>query len=872
MSTSKDKVMMKHGKQIDVLLTALSIIIMLLINVDFQLYFMIALGIGVLALHIYLMYKYRETISLKQIPAVMMLIFLLISIASYFYGNQSGLIEIIKNITMIFTGFNVLILYQAKRIEIFDIAKFLVILISIACILSIDMATMRILSAPKIFLESLTGSSDIGTYAYQLRIFTINDYPNTFAVFAYIGVLCSLYLWNQKANIWYIGCAILMTTTFIYCVSIGAVLICGLITLLVIWHYKKQGFIYLAYTIIMAFIAAVLLWRFLGEANPIALIGILFISGIAAFLFGKISSWIIAHFKWLYLVVISCFAVVYIIAGFMITTPYHINQQSEIRRNFDLNKGTYYLEFEVPNKGDMDELEAYVEQRTYKDELYLDLKEVLAQQQIKKKSNTFVIDQDSSIKLRISANGNYTIQSIKVKDINGKEVQDISLHHPLLPESIVYRASNLLKSDTGLERLAMYKDAFHIGMKSPILGHGYLSFAYESASIANFYYHTNYVHSQPFELFLALGILGVLLYYGWMIYALLCTRKQKNENAWLLSMIMITLLLHSLIDIDLSFVFASSLIIICTLLLSKDDKRIKVNIPYHFIAIPLLVLLIIIAVTKGYCYYAVDHIDDKGVLDTYETLIKWDLNEGNNYKEEIVQVYNNDEIGEENKEIIQEYANDLVDVKTLTIKQTMRDYAFKQGNKKKAWKYNEEYVSANVSDISAYEDALLYFVQYDAKYASKALDIYQAMCDGSHIFKKDAQIHPYALSQASRAYALLKEKELSKKDLNQVVFHSDLYQSYGQCHQDGQSDLSRNLELKKGEKQKLRLFALRNHYRIYVPSLHIDEEADFDLNNRILFDNKYFKIKFQKDDETAFVNVTITAKQNFTLDKLIILE
>lgn len=109
---------------------------------------------------------------------------------------------------------------------------------------------------------------------------------------------------------------------------------------------------------------------------------------------------------------------------------------------------------------------------------------------------------------------------------------------------------------TWLLRSAYYKDAVRMGVARPITGFGGGGWSDAFRAYQSTFYRSKNVHSEPLEIFVETGFPGLLLYSAFWIgflWAWVKTWKHRRERSdFLLGIAGVGILLHSLIDFDLS--------------------------------------------------------------------------------------------------------------------------------------------------------------------------------------------------------------------------------------------------------------------------------------------------------------------------------
>jgi O-antigen ligase len=140
----------------------------------------------------------------------------------------------------------------------------------------------------------------------------------------------------------------------------------------------------------------------------------------------------------------------------------------------------------------------------------------------------------------------------------------------------------------------------------PLLGTGPHTF-----SLTSFKYRLNpsdyssFAHNMPLEILSTLGILGLISFLSLLLFTLINVKSEfvKPQSPLMLTFAIIALglFLHSLLDINLNFLFIQSIFWIVIALLFQTTKGVKVSLNFHLF-IPLLGFLVFCS-----CLYVTTH-------------------------------------------------------------------------------------------------------------------------------------------------------------------------------------------------------------------------------------------------------------------------
>lgn len=141
----------------------------------------------------------------------------------------------------------------------------------------------------------------------------------------------------------------------------------------------------------------------------------------------------------------------------------------------------------------------------------------------------------------------------------------------IVPTDKLGRLGNInFQTHSVLERFEFYKNAFEMWKDNPLIGGGggawealydqYQSYPYVSAQ----------THSYPIQILIETGIIGLIVFVLFILYIVVMyligyykNQESENEPHTLFFLIAISLLLHSLIDFEMSYGFFSALVFLC---------------------------------------------------------------------------------------------------------------------------------------------------------------------------------------------------------------------------------------------------------------------------------------------------------------------
>ncbi|MFE5324211.1 O-antigen ligase family protein [Paenibacillus sp. NPDC056579] len=174
----------------------------------------------------------------------------------------------------------------------------------------------------------------------------------------------------------------------------------------------------------------------------------------------------------------------------------------------------------------------------------------------------------------------------------------------LLPEDIKNRIENInFEQHSVLERGTFYVDSIKLIKDYPILGAGGGAWAALYEKYQNNPYVSRQAHNFFIQYLVETGIVGILILLGFLIYIFyLYIRsffKPSGQDRHVFYIVTISLLIHSIIDFDLSYVFLGVLVFFSLgAMISHLDSNIQFkfvkekNIPYINKTVPALLLVL----------------------------------------------------------------------------------------------------------------------------------------------------------------------------------------------------------------------------------------------------------------------------------------
>lgn len=161
----------------------------------------------------------------------------------------------------------------------------------------------------------------------------------------------------------------------------------------------------------------------------------------------------------------------------------------------------------------------------------------------------------------------------------------------ILPANIEIRLENInFKQHSVLERFTFYKDALKVVKDYPILGAGGGGWASLYQQYQNNPYSSQQVHNFFLQYLIEVGILGFIVFMGFIFFIFYkyirgYLRRDKDDfsNGFFYLIITLSILVHSLLDFNMSYAFMGSMVFLglagMAAVMDSKPLRLKWNIP-----------------------------------------------------------------------------------------------------------------------------------------------------------------------------------------------------------------------------------------------------------------------------------------------------
>ena len=532
--------------------------------------------------------KEKVTINKLDICVGILVVSTTIPLIFKTYVSLSGTIY---NIIKFFSIYNMYLITKTECKKnpqyINIIINTIIISILILCAIGIDEITVNNLKTLKNFIDYKYVKYD------EIRISSLFSYPNTMAAVTGVGIfLCAGYVLQSKST-------------------------------------KKK----LLYTIIMLIMLIVFLLTYSRLAYIIFTLACILYLIILAKKYNikeKINKKYIIIFGLLILIIMA-----YIIIGLQISDKIDINEEKQkilysVQPNTD-----YKFEFDVNSKSNNENgiTITLTEKNKYFDDLekeqiqfgtFNGVKEI----KIHTKETTTVM----YINIQTDENSNLTINNIKLND------NKFILKYKFLPTKTIEKIQSInLNNKSVWERKTFIIDALKIVQNNWLFGYGGKAWQTLQYKTQSYNYYALEPHSFLVQVLLENGIIGLISCLGiggFVLIKLITEIKNKSLDMVNLSIItaIIFIILHSLLDFNLSFFYVIFIIFILISILNSKEKGIEIE-KSKFIYLLLIIVSVFSIYSSSIKIYFENNTDiikvnskrtEQKVFDTYYKLLPFD--------------------------------------------------------------------------------------------------------------------------------------------------------------------------------------------------------------------------------------------------------
>lgn len=389
-----------------------------------------------------------------------------------------------------------------------------------------------------------------------------------------------------------------MISTFGYANTLAGYLsftICLAIGMIRNTQKKKNKILYCIYILISAITIILTQSKFVLAIDALIIIGFI-IKGIKDKKIGK--KWIIAG-----ITVIVLFFIYFFIA-IQIAEPLVVTEEEKtcVIRGIESNK-SYKLDFDIQTKTDKsyDVFEvSIVEVNRYFAENYL-ANFTLGNFSGTKTINIQTGEQVDHIEIRIknSLNKEIKISEFRIDD------KPYILEYKIIPEPLVRVFTTFnFKNSSVWQRVDYWKDGIDIIKDNWLIGAGGNTWRTLYGQTQDYLYYAKEAHCYILEIWMSFGITGLLSYLFIIAITIqnvmaLQKKEKKYSNYMSIFLGISIIVIHSLMDFDMSYLIIEMLFYICIAILNKEDDKIQTKIKGTTIFAIAIFLIISICNTLG---------------------------------------------------------------------------------------------------------------------------------------------------------------------------------------------------------------------------------------------------------------------------------
>lgn len=181
----------------------------------------------------------------------------------------------------------------------------------------------------------------------------------------------------------------------------------------------------------------------------------------------------------------------------------------------------------------------------------------------------------SHLEIRITNNlgQKITIKDFKIND------EPYILEYKIIPDELVRIFTTFnFKNTSVFQRFDFWGDSLEIIKDNGLLGAGGNTWRNYYGQVQDYLYHAKEAHSYPLEIFMSFGILGILSYIFIIAITIINSVKQLKDKKILSIFVGIAIILvHSIMDFDMSYLIVEMLVFMFIAILNKEDRDIKIK-------------------------------------------------------------------------------------------------------------------------------------------------------------------------------------------------------------------------------------------------------------------------------------------------------
>lgn len=485
--------------------------------------------------------------------------------------------------------------------------ELIVVLMCVSAIMSLEAVSTEIFIP--FFREGLSGG---GPYVFWDGRLMAMPNANVAAILFFAAILITRYLrarTEKYKRLFLTAAGALCAELFILCVSLGSVLVCGVVAVLYICLQKPRlnSFLYLLFVFAGGALSAVsAAYGLENGLTALPLISAAFSAPLAVFaLFLEkklkdLTARAKGYFTAGVCLIIAVLSALVLSAGGMT----RVDGELIATRTAEVFPGQYTFNIKINNGGSDSGIKVYARYLRYDEqgiEQYCgEMEEFFIYATDGAHTQTLAAPKDAqALRLDIIAAGSFDFEPIKLIFENGKSAEVHFSRSPLY--LFERRTAGISHNQSAAERFLYYRDARKIWQRSPIIGSGAGAFETLSPKVQDHAYKSRFVHSHYLQTLVETGIIGLILFAVMMFFTIKNLIKglksDKNAAAVLLLCVLLTMLAHSAIDFDMSFELYSAVFMILVSASAALFGKVYKTIKGRFIIVSALILPVLGAVS-----------------------------------------------------------------------------------------------------------------------------------------------------------------------------------------------------------------------------------------------------------------------------------
>lgn len=337
----------------------------------------------------------------------------------------------------------------------------------------------------------------------------------------------------------------------------------------------------------------------------------------------------------------------------------------------------------------------------------------------------------SHLEIRITNNlgQKITIKDFKIND------EPYILEYKIIPDELVRIFTTFnFKNTSVFQRFDFWGDSLEIIKDNWLLGAGGNTWRNSYGQVQDYLYYAKEAHSYPLEIFMSFGIIGILSYIFIVAITTQNSIKQLKDKEILSIFVGIAIILvHSIMDFDMSYLIMEMLVFMFIAILNKEDKNIKIKKDIIEYVVSIIFGVIVIGNIMALATTLSEDKDGTAKLHIAKWLNRYNYNE-------IIYMQRNNIQNEEKIQKISEYIENEPFMRQNTMYELMANSIVETLNKNN--------IQEKIKQINYLKDTLNNVKMernYDVTEIQKRADIIIELCD--NLSKKNEEMKSEELDE-----------------------------------------------------------------------------------------------------------------------------